>query len=217
MRRKDAGATEDALLVTLLEFQHGAASLDTLKKSTLKVPWAKGFPESQEAFWNCEAFLWGRKIEHSKRDLIRKEMLRHCSLDSDILDIGSGSYCYLPSIAFDCSVKMLQMNDTVVQKILGDLTKKWSFEDDSFDFVTAIFVLNYLEDLEFIFSEVKRVLRNSGKFVVVLSATGVSELHQMHEKQQHCFTSWKNLFHAAFSSVELYEKEGLWFFVCNKQ
>ena len=140
--------------------------------------------------------------------------MKHCPEDTRILDIGSGSYSYLPSVAFDCSEKMLAFNDMAREKVRGELEETWPFTDASFDFVTAVFVLNYLDNLDFVFSEARRVLDNGGKFFVVLSATGVSELHQKHEKQQHDLAAWKRLLAEAFDSVESYEKEGVWFFVC---
>ena len=204
---------EDTLLTQLLAFQHAAIDIFELRKATSKVSWAKGFPELPEAFWNCEAFMWTRKVSEKSR-VIYDELrtLEGCRN----LDLGCGSNSYIKSaVGIDFSEKMLQFNDTALEKVKGGLGVAWPFPNSSFDLVMAVFVLNYVDDLNFVFSEVQRVLLGEGKFVVILSATGVSELHQQHEQQKHSFESWKQLFEGAFDSVEVNEKEGLWFFVCS--
>ncbi len=204
---------EDRLLLQLLELQHGAIEIADVEITANQVSWAKGWPLKKEAFWNAAAFMWQRKIDSEKRELIQKELKKHCKAEKKNLDIGSGSYCYLPSVAFDCSEKMLAFNETAFQKVIGDLEKKWPFNEKKFDCITAVFVLNYLTDLEFVFSEVRRVLISGGKFIVVLSATGVSDLHQVQEKKQLSFDGWKQRFLKDFYLLESYKKEDLWFFV----
>ena len=206
--------SEDQLLLQLLELQHAAIEISEVEITAANVSWAKGYPHVKEAFWNCEAFMWQRKIDSKKRTFITQELKKHCLLDTNILDIGSGSYCYLPSVAFDCSLKMLAFNDTAIKKVTGDLEKKWPFDQDEFDTITAVFVLNYLSDLDFVFSEVKRVLRSEGRFITVISATGVSKRHQLQEKNSWSFDIWQQRFLEYFDLLEVYEQEGLYFFVC---
>lgn len=210
------GSFENQLLLELLELQHGAIELSEVKISAKKVYWAKGYPKKKEAFWNCEAFMWSCKIDKEKREMISSELQKILGTNNlNNLDVGSGSYCYLPSVAFDCSDKMLQFNDSAIKKVRGDLEKSWPFEDSSFTSVTAIFVLNYLSDLDFVFSEIKRILLKKGKFLAVISAKGVSDLHQNQEKQKMGLDEWKEKFLKYFGSVDVYEKEGLWFVVCS--
>ena len=212
---KQCDSFEDKLLSQLLELQHAVIKHSEVQITAANVSWAKGYPSNKEAFWNCEAFMWSRKIDAKKREMIRTELLRHIELESiNNLDIGSGSYCYIPSIAFDCSIKMLNFNDSTLQKIEGDLLKKWPLDHNSFTSVTAVFVLNYISDLDFMFSEVKRVLINGGKFVAVISANGVSDLHQQHEKHKFSLIELEQELLRIFDFVEAYEKVGLWFFVC---
>jgi len=204
---------EDKLLIQLLELQHGAIEISELKETCSQVDWAKGFPESKEAFWNCAAFMWQRKIKKDKREMIKLEIqnLLGTSKHKNI-DIGSGSYSYIPSVAFDCSKKMLDFNDSVLEKVQGDIEAKWPFENESFETVTAVFVLNYLKNLDLVFSEIKRVLNQNGKLIAVISATGVTGLHKAQEKQQRSFESWKELFSNYFAVEKSYKKDGLWFF-----
>lgn len=211
----DQFSFEDKLLEQLLELQHGAINLSELTITANNVTWAKGYPNKKEAFWNCEAFMWQRKIDSNKRDLIKTELQKILGTkDINNLDIGSGSFCYLPSVAFDCSKKMLNFNDSAIKKVQGDLEQNWPFDDNSFSSITAIFVVNYIENLNNLLSEVKRILKKEGKFIVVISAKGVSELHQKQEKHNLTKCQWEQVFMKKFDFVDSFEKEDLWFFVC---
>ena len=52
----------------------------------------------------------------------------------------------------------------------ADITQPWKFESDSFNLVASNLILEHIKDLDFIFSEATRVLKNGGYFFV-------SELH----------------------------------------
>ena len=47
-----------------------------------------------------------------------------------------------------------------------DLTKKWIFDDRSFDLIVCNLVLEHIEDISFIFSEASRVLESKGRFFI---------------------------------------------------
>jgi ubiquinone/menaquinone biosynthesis C-methylase UbiE len=47
-----------------------------------------------------------------------------------------------------------------------DLTKKWMFDDHSFDLIVCNLVLEHIEDISFIFSEASRVLESKGRFFI---------------------------------------------------
>jgi ubiquinone/menaquinone biosynthesis C-methylase UbiE len=68
-----------------------------------------------------------------------------------------------------------------VQFLLQDLRERWPAADASRDLITCNLVLEHLEDLSFVFSEARRVLRPGGSFFVC-------ELHpfrQLQGKQAH--------------------------------
>lgn len=46
----------------------------------------------------------------------------------------------------------------------GDITKQWSYDDESVDLVSCNLILEHIEDLSFIFSEASRVLVKGGYF-----------------------------------------------------
>jgi ubiquinone/menaquinone biosynthesis C-methylase UbiE len=47
-----------------------------------------------------------------------------------------------------------------------DLRKTWNFEANSFDLITCSLTLEHIENLDFIFQEVNRVLRDEGLFYI---------------------------------------------------
>lgn len=59
---------------------------------------------------------------------------------------------------------------------VADLMQKWTIEDQSIDLVVCNLVLEHIEDLGFIFSEIARVLVDEGKFFIC-------ELHPFQQYQ----------------------------------
>jgi ubiquinone/menaquinone biosynthesis C-methylase UbiE len=57
-----------------------------------------------------------------------------------------------------------------------DLRHEWPFEADRFDLITCSLVLEHIEDLDFVFSQAYKVLRNNGRFYI-------GELHPFKQYQ----------------------------------
>ena len=53
-----------------------------------------------------------------------------------------------------------------VSFLLADITQRWPVGNDSFDLVVCNLVLEHIEDLQFIFKEASRVLKEGGRFFV---------------------------------------------------
>jgi len=203
---------ETKFLANLLELQYGGDVVNKLKKISLDVAWAKGWPEEKIAFWNAEAFMWEKKISLEKRALIKKEL---SFLSGRNLDLGCGAYSYIRSVGFDFSPQMLKFNKTIEEGISGDLEEVLPFADDSFDSVTAVFVLNYIKNYQQLIREVKRIVKID--FMVVLSSKKVNDWQ--HQKEINIFSAegWVKILGEAGFSVNLTEKENLWFFKCVKR
>lgn len=187
------------------------------KKLSKKVKWAKGWPDNDKSFWNAEAFMWEKKIGTKKRELIKEELLKLLSNRScgKNLDLGAGAYSYIPSIAFDFSEKMLNNNENAIEKVIGDLDEKLPFEDNCFDSVTAIFVFNYVKNLNNLLNELKRVLKENGVCVVVQNMKPINFWHK--NKERNDFTTgneqnWEKYFSDLEFQVNISKKDGLVFF-----
>jgi SAM-dependent methyltransferase len=202
---------EDQFLQGLLEFQYGEEIENKLKLIAQKVPWALNWPESNTSFWNAEAFMWNHKISKETRDLIQSEL---SSLTGKNLDLGCGSYSYIPSVGFDISEKMLKFNDNCYQKIIGDLENNLPFTP-IFDSVTAIFVLNYVKNYDSLLSEIYRVLKVDGTFIMVISSK-INDWQK--QKEINCFSHdvWLVTLNKHFK-ISYYIKHDLWFFMCKKR
>ncbi len=96
--------------------------------------------------------------------------------DKQVLDIGAGtgrlSLQFAKGgaqvMALDVSAKMLELvkrKNHKVQTIVGD-AENLPFENNSFDVVTAAFLIVHLKDPARFFDEVYRVLKDGGRFVV---------------------------------------------------
>lgn len=203
--------SEMKFFLGLLELQYGQPVAEKLSVLARDVPWAKGWPEDNTAFWNAEAFLWERKISPEIRGIIVQELA--FLAPGRNLDLGCGAYSYVSgSVGVDISDLMLRRNDRCKEKIIHDLELPLPFSAHSFDSVTAVFLLNYLVHPEMLLQEVRRVLKPEGKCEVVLSARPVNawqrqkELHSLRQEQ------WEELFRREGFQVSSFLISGLWFF-----
>jgi len=206
---------ETKFFTGLIELHHGEKVEDRLRKISLKVDWAKGWPADKRAFWNAEAFMWGYKIDKKLRTLIAREV-EFLSKGKN-LDLGCGSYSYVPSVGYDISEKMLQFNDNCIKKIRGDVEKELPFSSGEFESCTAVFLLNYVENYEGLLKEIGRVLREGGMLIAVLYSGKVGVWQRQKEVNDFSAERWKEILENEEFKVEGYEKDTLWFFRCVKQ
>jgi len=201
---------EAEFLNGLIELQFGGEVVPKLKKLSEDVDWANGWPESRIAFWNAEAFMWSHKIKKDVRDYI-SERLKGLEKGKN-LDLGAGAYSYVQSVAFDCSPKMLSFNENAAEKIEGNLERTLPFPDQSFDSVTAIFVMNYVKNLDNLLKEVKRVLKLGASFYVILSAKDINIWQRQKEINKHTGDEWAMIFKKAGFSVSVETQHDLYIF-----
>ncbi|MBI2668760.1 class I SAM-dependent methyltransferase [Candidatus Woesearchaeota archaeon] len=207
--------TETEFLTGMMELHFGGKVKGQLQKIAKKVAWAKGWPIRKEAFWNAEAFMWRHKIDKKVRQAIEKEFsfLRA----GYNLDLGCGAYSYVPSVGFDVSEKMLLFNEQCYEKVQGDIEKKLPFRDGEFDSVTAVFILNYVQNVRELLGEIKRILKPQGVLMAVLSSCGINGWQKQKEVHEFSKREWKKVLLDAGFVVRSHEKEKLWFFRCEKE
>lgn len=205
---------ETRFLQGLIELQYGENVQEKLKRLSMKIPWAKNWPENNKSFWNAEAFMWSFKIDKIVREVISKEL---SSLQGKNLDLGCGAYSYLPSIGFDFSEKMLKFNTNCIKKIVGSLEEKLPFRESSFDSITAIFVLNYIKNYSLLLSEIFRVLKDDGNFIAVLYSKNINPWQRQKEANSFVREDWGRLMGNHNFTVDCYQKDNLCFFRCKKK
>jgi len=205
---------EAEFLNGLIELQFGNDVVPKLKILAKEVSWAQDWPENKESFWNAEAFMWQHKIERDIRELIAKKLGEKLTKAEDRknLDLGCGAFSYIPSTGFDCSQKMLDFNENAIEKVKGDLEQELPFANASFDSATAVFVLNYVNNVENLLKEIKRVLKPGGGFNIVLYAKEVNIWQR--QKQINDFSSkeWIELFKSAGFIINMEIENNLYFF-----
>ena len=154
--------------------------LKEAKELAKNIPELKGWPRESRIFWDTEAYGWKTRIPKTIREAIKKEI----NLDGLNLSLGAGSYCYADnSVALDISKEMLKENKAK-KKVVHDLEeKKLPFKDATFDSATLIFVVDYITNLRNVFREVKRVLKNNGKMIIVQSKKPVDDFYRIQEKK----------------------------------
>lgn len=117
-------------------------------------------------------------VENKTRDLEAKALREMISGENaDVLEIGCGTGKnteFLRTVAkhligADFSEEMLEIAKTkIVSETVEfrrmDLRENWDFADESFDLITCSLALEHIENLDFVFAEAARVLRENGKF-----------------------------------------------------
>jgi len=152
-----------------------------------KIPEFKGWPKGKK-FWDVEALAWVVKIPKHVRQFIRKELLKRIKLSGMNLSLGSGSYPYVrKSVLLDYSEKMLeQVIVKFKKKVVHDIQKiPWPFKKNTFDSISAVFIINYLKNLKKVFKEAKRVLKTKGKLIIVQSAKPLGEFYRIKEAKEY--------------------------------
>ncbi len=97
-----------------------------------------------------------------------KKYLPRSATDQKILDIGSGAgraYKHLPDYlkkwyeAWDISPKMLKELPSTVKSKVFDVTQPRDEPAESFDFVLSLYTLEYIEDVDWIASQIYKILK----------------------------------------------------------
>lgn len=213
-------SAEGRFLSGLIKLHYSRKVVPSLYQLSRKISWAKGWPANDSAFWNAEAFMWEYQIDKGKRELISKELSFLCRKGKKRkshknLDLGCGSYSYLPSVGMDISEKMLQLNENLIKAVVGSLEKKLPFRNEMFDSATLIFVLNYIKNYPQLFQEVRRVLKPRGMLVVVLYSKNINAWQRQKELNHFSAERWLEVLKKAGFRVSFKAKERLWFFRCN--
>lgn len=117
-------------------------------------------------------------VENKTRDIEAKALREMISGENlNILEIGCGTGKnteFLQAkakhlIGADFSSEMLEkakakITAENVEFRQLDLRETWEFADDSFDLITCSLALEHIENIDFVFSEARRVLRENGRF-----------------------------------------------------
>jgi len=119
-------------------------------------------------------------MENKTRDVEARALRQSIAGENlEILEIGCGTGKnteFLKTFArkligADFSAEMLEKakakiaSDNVVFHKM-DLRESWNFGENSFDLITCSLALEHIEDIDFVFSEASRVIRNDGRFYV---------------------------------------------------
>ena len=150
-----------------------------------KIPELKGWPSSSK-FWDAEALMWNENIPNNIRKLIKTQINKTIPKGNNLC-LGSGSYHYVKnSVLLDYSQEMLNKSNNS-KKVLFNLNKgKMPFKNNSFNSITAVFLINYIKDLNFLLKDAKRILKKNGKIIIVQSANPIAKLYRIKQKK-----SWK--------------------------
>ena len=69
-------------------------------------------------------------------------------------------------VACDCAKELLKNHPWRVKKVVCDLEKSWPFDDQSFDLLSAFFLLEHIENIDHFFEEANRVLKDNWQLLI---------------------------------------------------
>ena len=133
----------------------------------------------QQAYnkWS-DSYDTDRNLTRDLDQIVTQQVLANLQFNS-ILEVGCGTgkntsfYAQIGKKvhAVDFSQGMI---DKAKEKVkaehvtfsIMDITKKWSFDADSFDLIVCNLVLEHIGDISFVFSEASRVLESNGRFFI---------------------------------------------------
>ena len=120
-------------------------------------------------------------VENKTRDIEARALRESVKINEslDILEIGCGTGKnteFLQTIAkylvgADFSAEMLErakakITAENVEFRQLDLRETWDFSEDSFDLITCSLALEHIENIDFVFGQAHKVLRENGRFYI---------------------------------------------------
>lgn len=154
----------------------------------------KGWPYNTRVFWDKEAVFWQQRVESKYREFIRNELIANIKSEVNlVLELGTGNTPYIKSaISLDVSREMLttidyKNNDNTNnnynnKRVQANVEHSLPIRDNCVDAIVAVFLCNYIERLDIMLGECKRVLKDNGQIMIVQSAAEVDNYHIIMEK-----------------------------------
>ena len=162
----------------------------------------RGWPYNAEVFWDKEAVFWKQRIGQKYRAFIKNELtaaVNKNKSDSDknksdsgstILELGTGNIpCIKNAVCLDLSHEMLATiglpdmdNKTTIKRVQANVEYSLPIRDNCIDTIVALFLCNYIERLDIMLGECKRVLKENGQIIIVQSAAVVDNYHSLLER-----------------------------------
>lgn len=143
--------------------------------------WEWGKPISHEEYLNAKKGIWDVLLTPTKP--VPHEWLANLN-GKKILGLASGGGQQMPifkALGADCSVldnslkqieseiKVAEREGYKIDAVVGDMTKTFPYEDETFDMVFHPISNCYIEDVFHVFKETYRVLKKGGLFLAGLN------------------------------------------------
>ena len=128
------------------------------------------------------------------------------------IEIGAGTGIFASKLGIGCGVEPLEkMAAEAIKKgihVIKGVAEELPIDDGSFQFALMVTVDCFLNDVLKAFSEVRRILVNSGVFIIAF-LDRATPLGQLYEQNKHLHKSYKDAnFHSAEEISKLLEKAG---------
>lgn len=127
--------------------------------------WSKGYDTSENLTRDLDKTVIGKVLSGSSYQKILELGCGTGKNTGFLSQIGEVVHAVDFSEGMINEAKLKVGSGNVVFSVFN-ITRKWLFENNIYDLVTCNLILEHIDNLNFIFSEVSRVLKNNGKFFV---------------------------------------------------
>ncbi len=121
-------------------------------------------------FLNFSSFL--RTIKDTKNISIMRtlmnQIIENIKFKGKLLDIGGGENCNYRKIINYADYTSVNIDKNICPDFLVNINEKIPIKDKSFDLCLMFNVLEHIYDWNFIFGEVKRLLKDNGKIYLII-------------------------------------------------
>ena len=114
---------------------------------------------------------WWRYANQDKTLLrsLEDDLIARLKLQGKTLDIGGGeTFDYIETISIDGSIESVNISVEARPSFVADLNAALPFDDCTYDNVICFNTLEHIFDEHMILSELLRVLRPGGKFIITV-------------------------------------------------
>ena len=99
---------------------------------------------------------------------LMNQLIETINFKGEILDIGGGQKCNYRNILKCKKYTSVNIDNNIFPDVLIKVDEKIPIDDNTFDICLMFNVLEHIYDWDFIFGEVKRLLKNNGKIYIII-------------------------------------------------
>ncbi|MFC1682207.1 class I SAM-dependent methyltransferase [Nanoarchaeota archaeon] len=141
--------------------------------------------KKKSIFHKIKSKIFSDKYSREHYKYILRDRWKYLKDSERVLDVGCGKCEFIELNPFNLKVSGIDINIKAVEDAkekgfevkLGNVNKKLPCESDFFEGIISSHVLEHIEDPTNLFSEIKRILKDKGKLVLIVPNYSFNEFY----------------------------------------